>query len=68
MHTFLSCSVVASKDFEEQKAFNYNEEKGKVKQEKRSLMSNDFGYQQKKKKKLILHSIANFSKMHEEHK
>jgi len=41
MHTFLNCSVVASKDFEEQKTFNYNEEKGKVKQEKRSLMSND---------------------------
>jgi len=41
MHTFLSCSVVASKDFEELKTFNYNEEKEKVKQEKRSLMSND---------------------------
>jgi hypothetical protein len=41
MHTFLSCFVVASKDFEELKTFNYNEEKGKGKQEKRSLMSND---------------------------
>lgn len=43
LHDFLSCSVVSSKDFEEQKPFNYNEEKGKGNQEKRSLMSNDIG-------------------------
>jgi hypothetical protein len=43
MHGFLSCSVVASKDFEEQKSFSYNADKEKGKQEKRSLMSNDIG-------------------------
>ncbi|CAL5207064.1 unnamed protein product [Lathyrus oleraceus] len=40
---FSLAGSVASKDFEEQKPFNYNEEKGKGNQEKRSLMSNDIG-------------------------
>lgn len=42
-YELVCCSVVASKDFEEEKGFCHNEEKLKEKQEKRSLMSNEGG-------------------------